>query len=294
MEKILIFTDSSADIPRAVCEEYGIEIVPITLVCDGTAMREHLDVTPQEYWRILESCKQIPTTAQATPAMFTELFESAAARGYTHVLGILINSAGSGTFQSACLAQNLFAQQHGEGMQITLLDSRTYTYIYGAIVVEAARMRIAGESFEAICAVAKSHLARAECILGVYTLKYLKASGRISGAAAFVGEKVGLRPLCLVRNGAVTTIDKIRGDKNVAPGIAALVKKRAVNPARQTAHLLYGDVPEERIAALEQALLADCGFARVKRSPIGGAVLTNTGPYALAVSYQTQPWDDTR
>lgn len=291
MEKIHIFTDSAADIPRTICEKYGIEIAPILITHEGRSIREYFDVTPQEYWKLLEDSVEIPTTAQVTPTQLLEIYRTAHMRGCTHVLGILINAKGSGCYASACVARDLFYEEYGEGMRIALIDSETYTYIYGHVVVGAARMRAQGETFEAIEAVAKSRLRRCEAVLGVYSLKHLKKSGRISGGAAFVGEALGLRPLSLVAAGAVEVVEKIRGDKNVVPGIVAQVKKRVSGAAQQTAGLLYGDVSEERIQLLERLLLEECGFAGVERWAIGASVLTNTGPLALAVFYYGIPRD---
>lgn len=289
MEKIHIFTDSASDIPPAACEKYGIEIVPITITHKGRAFHEYYDITPQEYWELLENSDEIPTTAQTTPSQLMEVYRAAHARGCTHVLGIMINAKGSGSYQSACVARDLFYGECGQDMVIELLDSETYTYIYGREVVNAARMRAEGESFEAIAAVARSRLARCEGVLGVYSLKHLKKSGRISGGAAFVGEALGLRPVSLVCAGAVTVMDKARGDKNLIPKMVAHVKKNAVCPAQQTAGLLYGDVSEERLEELERLLRSECGFAEVERSPIGASVLTNTGPQALAIAYYGAP-----
>lgn len=291
MEKIHIFTDSAADIPRPLCEQYGIEIVPITITHKGRAFYEYYDITPQEYWELLKSADEIPTTAQTTPSQLMEVYRAAHERGCTHVLGIMINAKGSGSYQSACIARDLFYDECGRDMAIELVDSETYTYIYGHVVVAAARMRAEGESFEAIAAVVRSRLKRCEAILGVYSLKHLKKSGRISGGAAFVGEALGLRPLSLVRAGAVTVTGKVRGDKNLVPAMVALVKKNAVSPAQQTACLLYGDVSVEYLQELERLLLSDCGFAAVERCPIGVSVITNTGPQALAVSYYGTPRD---
>ncbi|MFR0924793.1 MAG: DegV family protein [Butyricicoccaceae bacterium] len=43
-------------------------------------------------------------------------------------------------------------------MTIEVIDSKTYTYIYGHIVVKAAEMREQGESFDAIVSVVKAVL----------------------------------------------------------------------------------------------------------------------------------------
>ena len=48
MEKIHILTDSSADIPQAQVDAYGIEVVPITLTHEGRAFREYYDITEED------------------------------------------------------------------------------------------------------------------------------------------------------------------------------------------------------------------------------------------------------
>ncbi len=289
MEKLHIFADSCSDIPPAEVEKHGIEIVPISLTCQGRTFREYYDVTPQEYWKMLEGEGEPPTTSMVNPAMFTDTYRRAFERGCTHVLGVVLNSGGSGTYQAAVMAKDMFCEEHGDKMRIEVIDSQTYTYIYGHTVTIAAKMRDQGDSFEAIMSVVKSRLNRAEAFLGVYTLKYLKKSGRVSGAAAFVGEALGLKPISHVYGGEVKVTDKVRGEKAVVPGIIKNVKKRVVQPEKQCAYLLTGDVPADRVDELEEKLIKECRFATVKRTLIGPSVLTNAGPNSIAVAYYGPP-----
>lgn len=289
MEKIHILTDSSADIPQALVEAHGIEIVPITLTHEGRTLREYYDITPEEYWKLLEDSREIPDTAMVTPTVFLDSYRRAAERGCTHLLAVLINGNGSGTYQAACLARDMFRDECGDTMRIEVIDSATYTYIYGHIVVLAAELRDQGDSFDAILGVVRSRLNRVEAFLGVYSLKHLKKSGRISGGAAFVGEALGLKPISHVYNGAVNVCDKVRGEKALVAGLIRKVSARVQQPEKQTALLLYGDVPAARIDELEKRLRTEIGFKDVVRSPIGPSVITNTGPQALAVAYYGQP-----
>ena len=289
MEKIHILTDSSADIPQAQVEKHGIEIVPITLTHEGRTIREYYDITPEEYWKLLESSREIPVTAMVTPTVFLDSYRRAAERSCTHLLAVLINGNGSGTYQAACLARDMFREEQGDKMRIEVIDSATYTYIYGHVVALAAELRDQGESFDAILSVVRSRLNRVEAYLGVYSLKHLKKSGRISGGAAFVGEALGLKPISHVYDGAVNVCDKVRGEKALVAGLIKKVSARVQQPEKQTALLLYGDVPAERIDELEKRLRTEIGFQNVARSPIGHSVITNTGPQALAVAYYGQP-----
>ncbi|MDO4270235.1 MAG: DegV family protein [Eubacteriales bacterium] len=289
MEKIHILTDSAADIPEAQVEAHGIEITPITVTHEGRTFREYYDITAEEYWKLLETSREIPATAMVTPAQFLDSYRRAAERGCTHILGVLINGNGSGTYQAACMARDMFYDEYGRDMRIELLDSQTYTFIYGHIVVLAAELRDAGDSFEAILSVVKSRLNRVEAFLGVYSLQHLKKSGRISGGAAFVGEALGLKPVSHVYAGAVNVCDKVRGEKALVSGIIKKVSARVVQPEKQTAILLYGDVPDERVDELEKRLFTEIGFMGVTRCPIGPSVITNTGPQAIAVAFYGPP-----
>lgn len=290
MEKILIFSDSACDIPEPLVNKYRIEIVPVTITHEGRTFREYYDTTPQQYWKLLQSSKDIPQTSQVTPAQWLDCFRKAHEEGYTHALGIIMNAKGSGGYQSACMARGLFQEEYGDGMRIELVDSETYTMIFGRIVLKAAEMRDQGDSFDAILGVVRSRVKRSEAVLGVYTLKHLKKSGRISGGAAFVGEALGLKPISHVIAGGVDVCDKVRGDKNVIPKLVDFVKKHAVGIENQTAGLLYGAVDEKKIAELEKRLY-EAGFQKVERWPIGVSVITNTGPEALAVMYYGAPRD---
>lgn len=285
MDKIYVFCDSAADIPQELVEKYEIDIIPERITHEGRTFREYFDMTPQAYWDLLESSPEIPTTAQITPTQVYECYERAHKAGCTHVVGIIINAAGSGGYQSCGIARDMFYEEYGTDMRIELIDSQTYTYIYGRVVVDLCRMRDAGDAFDDIVHIARARLARSEAVLGVYTLKHLKKSGRISGGAAFVGEALGLKPISLVCAGTVEVIDKARGEKNLIPKVLAQVAKRAVQPEKQTAVLLYGKIAPEKLDAIERALCEELHFSDVVRTPIGISVTTNTGPQAFAVAY---------
>ena len=58
---------------------------------------------------------------------------------------------GSGGYQSCCIARTMFYEAYGTDMQIELIDSESYTYIYGQVVLHACEMRDAGDGFREHC-----------------------------------------------------------------------------------------------------------------------------------------------
>ncbi len=288
MEKICIFTDSASDITHELAEKWNIDVVPLRVTVDGRTMREYYDITPEKYWDILMKSQDFPQTAQVSIESFMEQFLRAKNTGCTHCVGILINGEGSGTFQTANIVRDMFYEEHGRDMVIELIDSRCYSYTYGSVAVLGAKMRAEGKSFREIVAEMRSHVKGMKAYVGIYSLRLLRKSGRVSGGAAFVGEALGLRPVAVVFDGAVDVVGKVRGDKAVVRKLVDLAVRDAVDREHQRAYVAYAAVPEEQIAKLEKELLA-AGFAGVERCPLGVMVTTNTGPQALGVIFRGAP-----
>lgn len=290
MEKICIFTDSTSDLPHEQAERWNIDIVPIQIQANGKTYREYYDITPEEYWKLLLESDEIPQTSQIKMEDLMAQYKKAKVEGCTHCVGVIINGAGSGSYQTANIVRDMFYEECGQDMVIELIDSESYTYMYGNVVIEGAKLREAGASFDEIVRTMRHSIKCMEAYLGVYSLRHLKKSGRISGGTAFVGEALGLRPISLVRAGSVDVCTKVRGDKNVVPKLVELAKKEAVDPAGQTAYVVYAAVPEEQIALAEKLML-EAGFGSVERYPIGMAVTTNAGPQSIAVIFRGKPRD---
>ena len=72
----------------------------------------------------------------------------------------------------------------------------------------------------------------------------MKKSGRISAAAAFAGELLGLRPIISLIDGKTRVEAKVRGDAAVAPAMIKYVKSRVESLADTEYQLAYTDNPE--------------------------------------------------
>ena len=64
-----------------------------------------------------------------------------------------------------------------------------------------------------------------EICLAAYSLKQMKKSGRISAAAAVMGELMGIRPIITLIDGKTKVEAKVRGDDKVVPAMVELAKK---------------------------------------------------------------------
>lgn len=214
-EKIKLMTDSASDIPKDTAAELGIKLLCFPITVDGVSYREVEDFTKEEFYAIADSAKEFPLTAQLTPFEIQEAYEELAAEGYTDVIFVTIGAGGSGTFNNAKMAKEQFEEAHSgdkDPMRIHLIDGRCYTATYGYAVAEAAKKLARGASVAELTEYLDDWCSHAGLYFVPMTLKYVKRSGRVSAAAAFAGELLGLKPFCRICNCESSVIQKIRGE----------------------------------------------------------------------------------
>jgi DegV family protein with EDD domain len=285
--KILFVTDASSDLQPELVEGKPIVIVPATIHAGGKEYRDFYDIKPEEYWEMLKNLTDVPTTTMATPGEYLETYKKAHEDGYTHICVTQISSTASGTMNSAIIARDMLVEEGITDMTIEVIDTLNYTMAYGHTVLEGVKMAIEGISFEKITARIKELCQRAEVVFSVFTLKYLRKTGRASGMAAFAGELLGIRPILLAGKGEVKPVSKIRGDANVLDGIVEYVKKRK-NSAEKYMSIIHADISKEVITRLEQLLEQNFGVKNLPKFKIGAAVTTHAGPLTIGVLFYSQ------
>lgn len=111
-------------------------------------------------------------------------------------------------------------------MKVHLVDSHTYSMVFGWYLCECARKLRNGGELRACVQELESKLARVEVCLAAFSLKQMKKSGRVSAAAAFAGELLGLRPIISLNDGVSKVEAKVRGDAAVIPAMIKWAKTR--------------------------------------------------------------------
>ena len=140
MNKIAILTDSSCDIPQALADKYGIDIMSFHILLDGVDYLERVSCTNEEFYQLMRQAKGVPSTAAITPIQFCQKYCEYVDAGYTDVVHITINRTGSSTYDNAVIAQGMLREERPEHkMKIHLLDSHTYSMVFGWYVCELAR-----------------------------------------------------------------------------------------------------------------------------------------------------------
>ena len=183
-----------------------LEVVPLTLHFGDQEYFDGVTIDKQEFYRKLVESDVLPTTSQATPAMFDSVFREVAAAGDSAVV-ICLSSKLSGTYQSACIAAEDYEN-------IYVVDSLSVAIGTGVLAEYAVRCAEEGMPASLIASLVTQRREDICVIALLDTLEYLKKGGRISKTVAFAGGVLNIKPVVTVTEGEVALIGKARGSRN--------------------------------------------------------------------------------
>jgi DegV family protein with EDD domain len=281
MQKIKIITDSGSDIPNDIARQMDIGVLGFMINIDGKEFREKVDCTTEEFYEMFEKAVDLPKTGQIMPDVFEEHFKLAYDNGFTDIIYVSLASIGSGTYFNAVKAKESFFENNPDAkIDIHVIDSKAYSGCYGYSVVQAAHKARKGEPVSEIVEYIKEWANSVEVYFTPYTLKYVRKSGRISAAAAFAGELLGLRPVICFLDAVSSVPKKIRGDKNVVPSLIKIAEENMI-PKSPYCLILGSNKAhnEEMINEITKAF----GYPPEIIFPVGATICSHAGPDLAAV-----------
>ena len=272
-----IVTDSTADLPKELVEQYDIEIVPLTVRLGDKTFRDYFDLSPTEFYQMLGKTEDFPTTSQPSAEEFLRTYEKLGSE--EKILSIHISTELSATCQSASLA----LQQLPE-WDVTVIDSRSTSVGLGLMVLEAAKAAKAGADAEEVAKLLERLKSEMKVYFSVDSLDYLQKGGRIGKAQAFVGTMLKIKPLLALEDGMVVPVERIRGSSKLIRRMVELVKDDAGKDKIVKAGFVWGE-SEEQITKLIAQLGDSVQLEELCRNNIGTVITSHAGPTTFGVGY---------
>jgi DegV family protein with EDD domain len=243
---VRIVTDSSSDIPRAIAEELGITIIPMTIAFGEQSYRDGIDLTADEFYARLGSEKQLPMTSQPPPALFQHAYEHLVTQG--EVVSVHVSHKFSGTIETA----RSVAGQVAPGA-ITIVDSGSTSMGLGLCAIAAAKAARAGADRAACAAAAASVASRLQIAVAFETLEYLRRGGRIGRARAFLGGLLRLKPILTVKDGEAHPVTRVRSRAKALDELFSLCT-RVDRPTDVV--VLHTTTPDDAVELVRRARVA--------------------------------------
>jgi len=234
MGRILLYADNGCDLDKDVMEKYGIRMFYMSVMIKGTTYLDRFDISPPEFYHLLEEPGVVPSTSQVNIASIQTEFEKVMQDCDVEIIYIAFSSGLSGCYQSACIARDTVNPE-----RITVIDSRSASVGYGLTVIRAAKAIEAGKSKEEILAEVQDNINRMQHIFIVGNFEMLKRGGRVLAAAAVIGDFLNIKMILHLVNGKIVPLEKAHGLKKAKKRLLDLLEQRGCDLQNQTIGISY-------------------------------------------------------
>ena len=277
---VAVVTDTTGYLPVEVVEANGIQRVSLYVNFGGERTERESDLADYDaFYQELRTAEELPTTSQPSVGDFIEVYEPLLADGRA-VVSIHLSAGISGTADAARQAKQALERDGRGGERVHVFDSSTAAGGLGLVTLAAARRAAGGGDVDAVLVAAREAREELKMWFAIDTLEFLKRSGRIGAASAWIGSTLKIKPI-LTLEAEITPVERVR--------TSARMFERMVDYARQRhASGAHGWVVQH-IQAREQAnrLADECreifGREPVFFSEVGPVLGAHTGPGLLGV-----------
>jgi len=253
---------------------------------DNETYFEGINIAESEFYQALNAHLPIHTSQ---PAVYTleEVWEKLL-KEYDYIVHIPISSGLSGTCQSALLVASEVDEE-----RIQVVDNRKVALTQRRSVLEAIELVKRGKSAMEIKNILEEHSADNMIYIGLDTLSFLKAGGRITPAVATVGSLLKIKPvLTIVEGGRLDTYSKARSKKGIKREIINALKKDALekfdDPEGRACYLGVAYAGNRDEAEAFASEIAEAFPSRmdvpIAVEPLSEIVVCHTGPGILGAA----------
>ena len=278
MSRIIIVTDSTADLTEQEIQDFNIHVVPLNITIQEEHYLDGETITKEEFKNKMIASSELPMTAQPSIGRFVELYDELGKDG-SEIISIHLMNSISGTVNAARQAADITEST------VTVVDSDFTSRSMGIIVREAAQAAKEGKSAEEVLEVIESTRQRTKLYLTVLNLDNLIKGGRISRVMGAFSNLLNIKLFLEVINGKIEIVQKGRGLKSLQKKYGEVFEEMKACPnGIQEIGIMHAGLNEFNQSQIDtlRDLFPDAKFTIVMTSPI---IMSHTGVDAMAVTY---------
>ena len=275
---VVITADSVCDLAPELAAQWGVQIIPLTVVEGDRSYKDGLDIHPDMIYEIYEKEHMLPKTAAISPQEFLDFFTPMVEKG-CEVVHIDISSKLSGTYQNACIAASEL-----EGVHI--IDSCHLSTSMALMLRQGCRLRDEGRSAAEIAAYLEEYKNKLVTSFVLDTLEFIWKGGRCSGVTALGANLLQIKPCLTMLDGELKVGKKYRGamKKVYLQYLHDLLNMENIDT--DIAILTHsGAISDETLEQLKEAVLAQVPFNTLYTMRAGCTVSSHCGPGTMGLLF---------
>lgn len=285
MNKYVIFTDSTSDLPQNIVEDMDIKVIPMAFEIAGKSYMDYPDdreLDTHEFYEMLRN-GETAVTSLINTMTFIECFEPFIKEG-KDIMYIGFSAAMSGTYNASLMAAEMLIERYKDS-KIICVDSKAASLGEGMLLYNAALHKEKGMSIEELHEwVIENRLHLCHWVT-VDDLNHLKRGGRINPLTATIGTALSMKPIIHVDDeGSLMPVTNVRGRKKSLHTLVDHMAETAINPEEQVVFIAHGDNYKDAIQ-LEKLVKDQLKVRDVVIGTIGPVIGSHTGPGAMTLFF---------
>lgn len=280
--KIAVVTDSNSGITQTQAKELGVYVLPMPFTIDGVDYFEDINLSQDEFYeKLLGDCTI--STSQPSPEAVMNLFESLLEQ-YDELVYIPMSSGLSGSYQTAKMISEDY-----DG-RIFVVNNQRISVTMRQSVLDAKLLVEKGYDGATICNMLEEDKFNSSIYICVDTLEYLKKGGRITPAAAMLGQLLKIKPVLQIQGEKLDAFAKVRTIGQAKATMLAQAEKDIVqrfgcSPTGKGVHLfVVYSYSDENARIFEQEVREKFPEATMYVDRLSLSVSCHIGPGSLAIA----------
>ena len=279
MRRIILSTESGADLPKSLADQYQVHVVPMHVIMDGKDYFDgHLSV--KEIYDYYDRTKKIPTTSATNVHEYHELFAGIRKEfPDSIIIHIGYTSRASASFQNALIAAEDFED-------LFLIDALNVTGGLAAVVMYAVDLLEKEPMIEPARLIEKieSKVPKSRLAFLPGSLDFLKAGGRVSNLAYLGGALLKIKPCIELVDGKLVSTRKYRGNMSVVAEKLMRDYLEQYDIDRKQIYFIYSIGLSEEIKKQMDEIAKQSGFENVTWIQAGAMISTHSGPGGFGIA----------
>ena len=284
MNKYIITTDTTSDLPEDYIQQHNIGILPLYYNMNGTVYGEGNVLEPKTFYDIMRG-GAMPTTMAVNPDLARKVFTRFLDEGYD-ILHIAFSSALSGSCSVATtVAREL--QDERPNSKIIVIDSLCASLGEGLLVHKAVLLNEAGKSIEETSQWLETNKLNLCHLFTVDDLHHLHRGGRVSKATAIIGTLINVKPVLHVDNeGRLIPLNNVRGRKKALLSLVETMgdKIKDYTGSNDIIFISHGDCIEDAEYVADQ-IKERYGIDNFLISYVSPTIGAHSGPGTVALFF---------
>lgn len=218
-----IVCDSCTDLSDELKMNSNFCVVPLILHVDGRDFIDDETFSQADFLKAMKESSNCPKSSCPSPEAFMSHFDDA-----DDIYVITLSSQLSGSYNSACLAKDLYLEEH-DSKNIVVIDSKSASVGQALIAMKIDELASKQLPFEEIVSQVETFRDEMGTKFVLESLDNLRKNGRLSNLQAFIANALNIKPIMgSTPEGSITKVDQARGMKKALAGMAKVISEDAI------------------------------------------------------------------